>query len=135
MARKRKKTRKENLPLYKRKDRISTAQLKKVYFGNNKIQKSHLCIYCGTKSTSYHIDHKNPIAKGGSNRKSNLVIACSNCNSSKGDKRIRKWLRKIRSSKKASDKTIYRRIVKNNKGKRSSLGKTVRRIRDSKSKS
>ena len=135
VAKKRRRTRRENLPLYRRKGRLSTAQLKKIYFGKKKLPKSHVCIYCGKKSASYHIDHKNPIAKGGSNRKSNLVVACSSCNSSKHDKRITKWLRKIRSSKKPADKSLYRRIIKNNKGKHSSLAKMIRRIRDSRDKS
>jgi len=133
MGRKRRKRRKGNIPFYKRQKRLTTAQIRKVYFGKKRQPKSHECIYCGKKSAKYHVDHKNPIAKGGSNRKSNLVIACSDCNSSKGDKRMPEWLRNLRASKKSSKKTLYRKIIKNNKGKRSSLAKSVRRVRDSKS--
>ena len=135
VARKRRVTRKANLPLYRRKDRLSTAELKKIYFGNKKAPKSHVCIYCGKKSGSYQIDHKKPIAKGGSNYKSNLVVACSSCNSSKHDNRIPQWLRKISSSKKPSDKSLYNRIIKYNKGKRSPIAKSVRTVRDRKRKS
>ena len=132
MGRKRRRIRSRNIPFSKRIKRLSTPQLKKIYFGNKKQSKSQKCIYCGKKSTGYHVDHKNPIAKGGSNRKSNLVIACAACNSSKGDKRLPEWLRKIRSSKKSSRKTLYRKIIKHNKGKRSSIAKAIRRVRDSK---
>ena len=135
MATKRRTTRKKNLPLYRRKKNLTTEQLKKIYFGDKKAPESHACIYCGKKSKSYHIDHKYPKAKSRNpNRKSNLVVACSRCNLSKADNTISIWLRRIRSSKKSSDKTLYRKIIKNNKGKRSGIAKTVRRIRDSKNK-
>src|SRR3546814_5945792 len=34
------------------------------------------CWYCGTKLTAYHVDHRIPLARGGSNGPENLVIAC-----------------------------------------------------------
>src|SRR3546814_1753319 len=42
------------------------------------------CWYCGTKLTAYHVDHRIPLARGGSNGPENLVIACPACNLSKG---------------------------------------------------
>src|SRR3546814_13360528 len=44
------------------------------------------CWYCGTKLTAYHVDHRIPLARGGSNGPANLVIACPACNLSKGAK-------------------------------------------------
>src|SRR3546814_5236792 len=44
------------------------------------------CWYCGTKLTAYHVDHRIPLARGGSNGPENLVIACHACNLSKGAK-------------------------------------------------
>src|SRR3546814_17562676 len=44
------------------------------------------CWYCGTKLTAYHVDHRIPLARGGSNGPENLVIACPACNLSKGAK-------------------------------------------------
>src|SRR3546814_6382348 len=35
------------------------------------------CWYCGTKLTAYHVDHRIPLARGGSNGPENLVIARS----------------------------------------------------------
>lgn len=48
---------------------------------------SGLCWWCGKKITgSYHVDHRIPVAKGGSNSPENLCISCPKCNQSKGDK-------------------------------------------------
>lgn len=42
----------------------------------------NICWYCGGYGTSK--DHVTPRSKGGSNKKENIVIACTSCNSSKG---------------------------------------------------
>lgn len=44
------------------------------------------CLYCSRvlRKRRYHIDHKIPLARGGSNRKSNLCCSCERCNKSKG---------------------------------------------------
>jgi len=44
------------------------------------------CMYCGRRRTKreLHIDHKNPVARGGSNSLSNLQLLCSECNTRKG---------------------------------------------------
>lgn len=44
------------------------------------------CHYCGTRLTpmTATVDHVTPLAKGGTNRLSNLVLACRRCNYAKG---------------------------------------------------
>lgn len=42
------------------------------------------CVYCGKSDVSLNIDHVVPRARGGSNRLSNLVLACVECNQTKG---------------------------------------------------
>lgn len=45
------------------------------------------CWWCGKAlNGEYHVDHRIPLAKGGSNGPDNLCIACPKCNLSKGAK-------------------------------------------------
>lgn len=42
------------------------------------------CAYCGEKNAPLQVEHIHPRAHGGSNRISNLTLACSTCNMEKG---------------------------------------------------
>lgn len=44
----------------------------------------HKCIYCGATDTPLEIEHITPKSRGGSNRISNLTLACTECNQRKG---------------------------------------------------
>jgi 5-methylcytosine-specific restriction endonuclease McrA len=44
----------------------------------------HQCAYCGAKATPLEVEHIVPRARGGSNRVSNLAMACNKCNVKKG---------------------------------------------------
>ena len=46
------------------------------------------CEYCGLETTARnrHVDHKVPLARGGSHTSDNLAIACDKCNLRKGAK-------------------------------------------------
>lgn len=51
------------------------------------------CAYCGiTLHGEYHVDHVQPISRGGSNWPDNLAIACRDCNHSKSNKTVAEWL-------------------------------------------
>ena len=50
------------------------------------------CAYCGAKNTRLEIEHIKPRSKGGTNRVSNLAIACHNCNQAKGNQEIEQFL-------------------------------------------
>ena len=52
------------------------------------------CIYCGAKDTGLEIEHLLPKSKGGSNRISDLGIACRNCHQKKGNRDLREFLAK-----------------------------------------
>lgn len=52
----------------------------------------HQCVYCSTTNTRLEIDHVHPRSKGGSNRVSNLVIACRACNEAKADQSLEAFL-------------------------------------------
>ncbi len=44
------------------------------------------CVYCGVKDVPLQVEHIVPKARGGSNRVSNLTLACAPCNQRKGEK-------------------------------------------------
>ncbi|AOY80977.1 RNA-guided endonuclease IscB [Moorena producens JHB] len=53
---------------------------------------SRKCAYCGTADTQLEIEHIKPKSKGGSDRVSNLAIACHHCNQAKGNQKIEQFL-------------------------------------------
>jgi 5-methylcytosine-specific restriction endonuclease McrA len=51
------------------------------------------CAYCGAKDTKLEVEHIQPRSKGGSNRVSNLCLACVPCNREKGNQDIKDFLK------------------------------------------
>lgn len=51
---------------------------------------SFTCQYCGAKAPEVvlHVDHIEPVSKGGTNDLLNLIAACQGCNSGKSDRRL-----------------------------------------------
>lgn len=52
------------------------------------------CAYCSVENIPLQIEHIQPKAKGGSNRISNLCLACEKCNQKKGTQDIQRFLAK-----------------------------------------
>jgi len=52
------------------------------------------CTYCGKKNVPLQVEHIYPKSKGGSNRVSNLCLACEKCNQKKGNKPVEEFLKK-----------------------------------------
>jgi 5-methylcytosine-specific restriction endonuclease McrA len=52
------------------------------------------CAYCGAEHVPLQIEHIHPKAKGGSNRISNLTLACQPCNQKKGAMAVEQFLAK-----------------------------------------
>ncbi|NMG08841.1 RNA-guided endonuclease IscB [Brasilonema sp. UFV-L1] len=52
------------------------------------------CAYCGAENIPLQVEHIKPKAKGGTNRISNLCLACQKCNEKKGTQDIEKFLAK-----------------------------------------
>jgi hypothetical protein len=50
------------------------------------------CVYCGAKNIPLQVEHIVPKAKGGSNRISNLTLACDVCNKAKGTLSLEEFL-------------------------------------------
>ncbi len=52
------------------------------------------CAYCGVENVPLQVEHIHPKAKGGTNRISNLCLACEPCNLKKGTQDIKEFLAK-----------------------------------------
>ncbi|CDQ12099.1 HNH endonuclease domain protein [Acidithiobacillus ferrivorans] len=52
------------------------------------------CVYCDAENTPLEIDHIHPRSRGGSDRVSNLAIACHDCNQRKGNMPLEQFLAK-----------------------------------------
>ena len=52
------------------------------------------CAYCGKENVPLEIEHIVPRSKGGSNRVSNLTLACVRCNLAKGNRSVEDFLKK-----------------------------------------
>jgi hypothetical protein len=66
-----------------------------------KARYGNICWYCGIalQSKQIHIDHIDPLSKGGSHDISNMALACVNCNRAKWNTtpiRFFEWLKRIR---------------------------------------
>jgi 5-methylcytosine-specific restriction endonuclease McrA len=55
---------------------------------------SRQCAYCGVKDVRLQIEHIHPRAKGGSNSITNLTLSCEKCNTKKGIKEVKDFLKK-----------------------------------------
>jgi 5-methylcytosine-specific restriction endonuclease McrA len=51
------------------------------------------CAYCGKGGLPLQIEHIQPRSKGGTNRISNLALACASCNQAKGNRDIQEFLK------------------------------------------
>ena len=58
------------------------------------------CVYCGGRQRMdlMDVDHKTPLARGGSNDRRNLQLLCRTCNLRKGTKTDREFRRAYRSA-------------------------------------
>ncbi len=53
---------------------------------------NHQCAYCDARDVPLELDHVQPRSKHGSNRVSNLTLACVACNQRKGNRDVREFL-------------------------------------------
>ena len=74
------------------------------------------CAYCGEQNTPLEVEHIHPKSKGGSNRASNLTLACTPCNQSKGNQPLEVFFQQ--------DKGLKKRLKKNGK----SVDKQLERV-------
>jgi 5-methylcytosine-specific restriction endonuclease McrA len=60
-----------------------------------KARDDETCQYCGKHDPGGEVDHILPLSRGGIDALCNLVWACQECNTQKGDKTPREWLKRI----------------------------------------
>ena len=87
-------------PKHIKKEREKARALKKSNWWRTKLSVG-VCYYCEEtfEAGVLTMDHKVPLARGGTSSKSNIVIACKDCNSSKGSKTaVDKVLRELDES-------------------------------------
>lgn len=75
------------------------------------------CLYCGTKfdevkpglfnENSVHLDHMDPLEKGGEHSIRNVVYCCGPCNIKKGKVRFAQWLESIDSKFREAVRAVY----------------------------
>lgn len=51
----------------------------------------YVCAYCLSEEGPFSIDHIWPVSRGGSHELTNMTVACTHCNSSKGSKTLEEW--------------------------------------------
>lgn len=70
---------------HKRRTRIKhTGHITAAQLAKQRQKQKGLCFYCLLPTTKFHVDHKTPLSMGGKNTARNIVMACPNCNLSKG---------------------------------------------------
>lgn len=65
------------------------------------------CAYCSVENVPFEIEHIQPKSRGGSDRVSNLTLACHDCNQKKGNQNVRGFL--------AAKPDLLNRILKQSK--------------------
>lgn len=70
--------------------RYTTADVERLFS-----EQSGRCWYCGETLVDYHIEHKTPLCRGGSNWPDNLCLSCPSCNHRKGSKTAEEFRRDL----------------------------------------
>lgn len=60
------------------------------------ISQGRMCFYCSVPLQKYHVEHKTPLCRGGSNGAENIVCACPTCNLRKGKKTAEEFIAILR---------------------------------------
>ena len=71
------------------------------------------CMYCGSRVRRdlFDLDHKNPVSRGGTNRKSNFQLLCRTCNTRKGPLTDRELRRKYKHAGVPQTQVLPRRAI------------------------
>ena len=72
------------------------------------------CMYCGSRQRMdlMDVDHKNPVARGGSNQRSNLQLLCRTCNVRKGTKTDREFRQAYQNAGVSHSRAVPSRTIR-----------------------
>ena len=105
---------------------ITIKIIQEVYEDNIKRYGCLTCIYCleGIMFGKDHLEHKQPLSRGGTNHKNNLAISCSKCNLKKNNKTYKEFM-KGGNKMAGKDKVIHpvNKSAGGNVAKDSNIGK------------
>lgn len=86
-------------------------------FYNTLLNERDCCPYCGVKfgevettkfiESPFHIDHMDPLYRGGEHSIRNAMICCGPCNIKKGRLRFQRWLEKLKPEYRKLSREIY----------------------------
>lgn len=69
------------------------------------------CAYCGkSANVKLTLDHLLPYSLGGSNKETNLVTCCLNCNSARGNRPVKEFVADVAANLGTDEQAINRRI-------------------------
>ena len=87
-------------------------------------KKGHTCQYCGglANDAKLEVEHMHPKSRGGSNRISNLNLACHTCNQNKDNSTLAEYVARLTGSKVKIDQTRILRIEQILKTNKTFLG-------------
>jgi 5-methylcytosine-specific restriction enzyme A len=76
-------------PEFIKREKSKAREVRASQWWKNQLAKG-LCYYCGERfhPRDLTMDHKTPIARGGTSSKANLVVSCKPCNSAKQSKTV-----------------------------------------------
>ena len=87
------------------------------FFHANLLDERDFCPYCGTwydqitpntfNDSPLHLDHMDPLDKGGENSIRNVVVCCGPCNIKKGKRSFLDWLAMLEPKYRKLARTIY----------------------------
>ncbi len=79
-----------------------------------RVSQNNKCAYCARDDIKLTIEHMLPISRGGKHCFDNIILACTNCNSSKRDKTLEEWLNRNKNLQKIGIKSDFLEIICDN---------------------
>lgn len=87
--------RRHNYMARRKEARQNQFRLKQEYVNDMLVSQENKCFYCDALLDAYHIDHIEPLSKGGEHALYNLVLSCPTCNLRKSNKDPEEFINQV----------------------------------------